>query len=717
MFTTHAARRAVLAASCGLVPLCQPARAQEATILPPVDVEAASAAQAIATAPLASDALTREDLSRRQSRTSDTADILRRIPGVSVNGGGGFSGMPAIRGLSEQRLRIVVDGQVIDVACPNDMNSPLSYTDPQTLAEIRVVPGVAPVSMGGDSIGGVISARSAPPRFATGPGLLVTGTVSAFYRSNGDGFGGASVLTVAGERLSLTYTGSYTRSEQYEGGRGKGLVASTEYAKTDHALALAAQTGAGLVTVRGGYHFSPYEGFANQWMDMTSNRSWFVTGGYEGDYDWGSVKWTANYRKTDHAMDFLEDKRPGSMPMNTRTRSFDTALAFDLPVSMHDTLRLGGEFHRERLDDWWPPVAGSMMMGPDPFVNVNGARRDRIGGHLEWERHWGGALSTLAGIRIDRVAMNTGAVQPYSTSMMNMADAMAAMAFNAADRRRTDTNWSGSLMATYDPGQGVAIEIGYARKVRSPDIYERYTWGRGAMASQMIGWYGDGNGYVGNLDLRPERADTLGMTLALGGGEQVWSLRLSPYYTHVSDYIDAAFVQVLNDMMGMPSPFVQLQFANREAQFVGVDLAGSWQLAGRKGQDGTVLSGSLAYLSGRNLADHGPLYHQMPLSATLALDHRRGGLELGAELEWVAAKTRVDATRNEPRTAAYALVNLSAAHTLGPVRLSVEAANLFDKGYDLPLGGMALGDYGLTGALRAVPGRGRSINLGASVAF
>ena len=24
------------------------------------------------------------------------------------------------------------------------------------------------------------------------------------------------------------------------------------------------------------------------------------------------------------------------------------------------------------------------------------------------------------------------------------------------------------------------------------------------MSSRMIGWYGDGNGYVGNLDLKPE---------------------------------------------------------------------------------------------------------------------------------------------------------------------------------------------------------------------
>src|SRR3546814_8466874 len=54
------------------------------------------------------------------------------------------------------------------------------------------------------------------------------------------------------------------------------------------------------------------------------------------------------------------------------------------------------------------------------------------------------SLTTLVGVRNDQVWMNTGEVQPYSTSMVNMADAMAATAFNAADRKRHDSNWSRS---------------------------------------------------------------------------------------------------------------------------------------------------------------------------------------------------------------------------------------------------------------------------------
>ncbi|HZF46707.1 MAG TPA: hypothetical protein VEZ26_10240, partial [Sphingomonadaceae bacterium] len=59
----------------------------------------------------------------------------------------------------------------------------------------------------------------------------------------------------------------------------------------------------------------------------------------------------------------------------------------------------------------------------------------------------------------------------------------------------------------------------------------------------------------------------------------------------------------------------------------------------------------------------------------------------------------------------------SAAYTIAGVRLSLEAENLFDRAYALPLGGMSLGDYGATGDLRPVPGRGRSINAGLSTRF
>lgn len=701
-----------LAAALSLASM--PALAQQADTgegaasLPTVHVDMSASPRNIGTTPLHGTVVSADTFRKRATSTSDTAAILADVPGVGLNTGGGFSSMPQLRGLSEQRIRIIVDGLPIDVACPNDMNPPLSYTDPQTLGSIAVVPGVSPVSMGGDNIGGVISVDSAMPKFAVDGGTLVTGEASSFYRSNGDSFGGGVSLTVAGTYLSATYTGSYTQSDDYEGGGSKGLVRSTEYAKTDHALALAAQTNAGLFEVKGGYHFSPYEGFANQWMDMTSNKSWFLNGRYRGVFTWGNVDLTAGYRHTDHEMDFLADKQPGTMPMNTKVRSFTSAAKVELMPSRNDTVRLGADFHHEGMNDYWPPVDGSMM-SPDTYLNINDGRRDRLGAFGEWEAHWSRSFSTLIGVRFDRVTMNTGDVQPYSTSMMNAADADAATAFNAQDHHRADNNWSATALASWAASDAVTVELGYAHKTRSPNLYERYSWGQGTMSSQMIGWYGDGNGYFGNLNLKPERADTVSAAVRVSGPGKL-TLKISPYYTHVSDYIDAAFVQELG------GGFVQLQFANQEAEFYGLDTSVSLSLS-----TATALRASASYVHGQNLTDGGALYRQMPFNARVSVDHKTGPLELGAELEYVAAKDRVDATRNEPKTDAYALVNLRAAYTVPVlaqgVKLAIEAKNLFDKGYDLPLGGMSLGDYSATGVLRPVSGMGRAVNFGISTKF
>jgi iron complex outermembrane receptor protein len=715
----RALRAAILASAATFA--ATPALAQQAPddgLTLSVSMEAGPSS--LSSRPLTTQTLGRDRLDQRQSGSSDTAALLAELPGVSARTGGGFSSMPAIRGLTEQRLGISVDGQPIDFACPNDMNTPLSYTDPQTIQSVNVITGVSPVSLGGDSIGGLIQVESAPPRFAVGGATLITGRASAFYRSNGSGLGGALNLTVASAHLSATYTGSYTQSENYRAGGDLGEVRSTEYAKTDHALALAWHNAAGLFQLKGGYHFSPREGFPNQYMDMTSNRSWFLNGRYQGAFDWGTVEFAGGYRDTDHEMNFLDDKggtADGGMPMNTEVRSANAALKFAINASARDTLRVGAELHHQWLNDWWPPVPGSMMMGPDTFINVNGGTRDRLGLYGEWERRWTERFSTVGGLRLDRVRMNTGEVQPYGTDMMQMADAMAAAAFNAADRKRTDSNWSGSILAGFEAADGVKLELGYAHKVRSPNLYERYAWGRGNMSSSMIGWYGDGNGYVGNLDLKPERADTLSAAAVFGGEAGGWTLRVAPYYTRVHDYIDATFLQDMTDMMGMPTGFVQLQFDNQDAEFLGVDLSGAVQLRKGDGADGTRLKGSFSWARGQNPSDSAPLYHQMPASLTAGLEHRQGALELGADFGWVTEKTRVDATRNEPRTDAYALLDLRVAYTLKGVRLSLEATNLFDKGYSLPLGGMSLGDRAATGVLRPVPGAGRSVNLGLSTSF
>ena len=66
----------------------------------------------------------------------------------------------------------------------------------------------------------------------------------------------------------------------------------------------------------------------------------------------------------------------------------------------------------------------------------------------------------------------------------------------------------------------VGFEAGYARKTRSPNLYERYAWSTNPMAALMNNFVGDGNGYVGDIDLKPEVAHTFSASVDLHDADE-----------------------------------------------------------------------------------------------------------------------------------------------------------------------------------------------------
>ena len=73
------------------------------------------------------------------------------------------------------------------------------------------------------------------------------------------------------------------------------------------------------------------------------------------------------------------------MPMNTHGKDIGYDLHAELPVSQQNTLRLGNEYHGFKLDDWWPAVPMSMMMGPNTYENINNGKRDRFACLQKWK--------------------------------------------------------------------------------------------------------------------------------------------------------------------------------------------------------------------------------------------------------------------------------------------------------------------------------------------
>ena len=115
---------------------------------------------------------------------------------------------------------------------------------------------------------------------------------------------------------------------------------------------------------------------------------------------------------------------------------------------------------------------------------------------------------SLVGVRYERIESDTGNVQGYNPNtngmgmMLNNQKADAA-AFNAQDHARNDNNWDLTALARYTANVNTDIEFGFARKVRSPNLYERYTWSTWSMAAVMNNFVGDGEFEGRHVDLRP----------------------------------------------------------------------------------------------------------------------------------------------------------------------------------------------------------------------
>ncbi|NDP48872.1 MAG: TonB-dependent receptor [Sulfuriferula multivorans] len=681
-------------------------------------------------------------LLRLRAATSDTASLLRDIPGVSLQGAGGVSSLPSIRGLADDRLRIKVDGMDLIAACPNHMNSALSYIDPTAVSTAQVYAGVTPVSVGGDSIGGSIVVESAGPAFAKpGQGTLKQGEVGAFYRSNGHALGGHLSATVASEQFSLNYQGSTAQSDNYTAGDafktftatgrpGHILdldeVGSSAYKSINQAVTLGWKGDTDLIEFRYGRQHIPYEAYPNQRMDMTDNVSDQFNLAYTGKQSWGMLKGRAYYEHTRHEMNFGDDKQlvygtaTNGMPMNTDGKNRGVTLAADVMVDPHNTLKVGTEYQAYRLDDGWPP-SGTGMMAPSTFLNINDGQRDRYALFGEWDTRHTPQWTSLMGLRYEFVDMDAGNVNGYApTNMMGSNQLADSTTFNARarDRHQTDHNWDLSALARYTPDVTQTYEAGFARKTRSPSLYERYVWSTWTMAAVMNNSAGDGNGYIGDIDLKPEVAHTLSLAADWHDADsKTWNLRVAPYYTHVSDYIDARCLSACT-----PSQFNVLKYINQSARLYGLDVSGTARLARMPRYGDFTLSGLMNYVRGENRDTNDGLYNIMPLNAKLALTQTLGRWTNTLEGQFVAAKDTVSDVRNEIRTSGYSLVHLRSSYEWKTVRLDLGVENLFDRGYAQPLGGAYVGQ-GTTMSINgvpwgiAVPGIGRTFYAGVNVKF
>ncbi len=433
----------------------------------------------------------------------------------------------------------------------------------------------------------------------------------------------------------------------------------------------------------------------------------------------------------------------------------------EIPFSKRDTFRVGNEYHANKLNDYWPavhtntaavinpganspmPNSAYWMMAPENYINIHDGERERVGFFGEWEARWNSRWKSLLGLRYDHISTDTGNVQPYNPNLLGGGGAAgaqvalnAANAFNARDHQRSNDTFDVTALVQFTPNDMSQYELGYARKNRAPNLYERYVWGARNMDMAMIGWHGDGNGYVGNMDLTEETAHTVSLTAAFHEAKNnLWEINATPYFTYVNNFIDADRCQSPSTSLASgckvapqtaTNSFVYLQYANHDARLWGFDVSGRTRLYKDKTVGEFATHTTMSYVRGERM-DGGNLYHMRPFNMKLSLDHRLSNWQSAIEMQFVDSKDDVQAIRNETQTPSYLLLNARTGYEWGKVRVDVGLDNVLDKQYYQPLGGAYLGDrFGMnpTGPAnvtvpwgRNVAGMGRSAFVGISVKY
>jgi iron complex outermembrane receptor protein len=118
----------------------------------------------------------------------------------------------------------------------------------------------------------------------------------------------------------------------YVNGRGDKVLGS-QFESNNHAVTVAARGDGQQLVLKAGQQYIPYQGFPNQYMDMTGNRSTFANLGYDRRFDWGKLLGQVYWQRTGHEMGFFSAERTGTMPMQTRGRDMGYTLRADIDLA------------------------------------------------------------------------------------------------------------------------------------------------------------------------------------------------------------------------------------------------------------------------------------------------------------------------------------------------------------------------------------------------
>lgn len=655
-------RKLVLLTACTLLPAAAVAdRLQLAPI--------------VVTAPAMSDPFTLETdpkAPRQPVPAADGADFLKNIPGFSMVRKGGTSGEPVLRGFTGSRLNILQDGTEVLGGCPGRMDPPTAYLYPQTFDKVTVIKGPQSVLYGGGNLAGAVLFERRTERF-TKPGTRLFGSALAGSYGRND-----QVLdaTVGASQGFLRLIGTRSAADNYEDGNG--IEVHSEFLRWS-GTAIAGWTPTADTRLELTLERSDGEAaYADRGMDGVK----FDRTGYAIQLEQRNISTLvqqldaqAYHQYVDHVMDNYSLRQPPAMMMkmvsNPDRETNGARLSVTLTPSTALRLTLGGDYR----EDQHTGRMASSALNATPVLGGRGKdmQAEQLGLFAQLDYAASPRSKWIAGVRYDRVEVT----------------AEKAFGGAAAGSDDTDDNHAGFIRYEHHLNAALTAFGGFGHAERSPDYWERRA----------------------RFNTAPEKSNQL--DLGLSYRTRPIDANLSLFYARIDDYI-------LIDWAQSGMNWQAAGARNIDATILGLEADTVWRFA-----DNWRITGTLAYVYGKNRSDDQPLAQIPPLEGRLALDYDNGTWLAGLLARGVSKQDRVSldsgsiAGRDLGPTAGFGTLSLHAGYRpADTVTVTLGVDNLFDKIYAEHLSRSG-SDVMITGfeQTQRVNEPGRTMWLQASVEF
>jgi iron complex outermembrane receptor protein len=636
----------------------------------------------------------------------DTSKALKNIPGANANANGPISGIAQYRGMFGDRVAVVIDNLCVIGGGPNAMDSPLSYVSPMITESLQVTRGIASVSSATESIGGHVNATLARGDFGAAE-FGVSGIAGARYSSNGNIRTTAARIGVADTQHRFALIAELDNGDSIQTPRGE--IRPTQLDRQRYDLSYAFNGERSSLLLFAGQLDTSDTGTPALPMDIRVIDTDLYGARYSFEIsDSWSVDARYGYNDVLHVMDNFGLREPPAEMRQRQNLTTGKGSLFSIAGKRRfadSTLRIGvdGAFAEHEATITNPNAA---MFQVDNFVDVE---RDVVGLFAEWSKT--AARATIeAGLRYRQVDATAGSVSA-SGMMGGVAPNVQILAdnFNAANRQLQWDSLDAVFKLAYRISERTELQLELGSKARAPSYQELFLW----LPLQATGGLADGRSYIGNLDLREERANELVLGLTSTVGQ--FSVAPQAFYKRVDDYIQGtpSSNMVANMVSSMMTGEPALMWSNVDAEIYGVDLAWKLQLTERISLDGIATA-----VRGRRTDIRDDLYRLAPYNGSVGLTYQQESWSLQSELVAYAKQDKVSRYNEESETPGYELLNVAFVwQAMSSMRLEARIDNLFDATYQDHVAGINRAAGSDIAVGERLYGGERSLSVGVQFSF